>query len=299
MADFASKLQQLSERGTPVGAEELIERVAAELAGDPLVVVSKQREGILMTTTDQPASTKGSGPRRGLAWGLVAFVAILTMGGLYFAFSGDADDVVGQVTVPTPTTVPEPTVIIPWGGAGPRAHLTVMLPDDWETNDGWVVKADADVEPSDPPDTAGRRSFIRVGSSVVANIYSEPCNSTLLDPPLGPTVDDLATAFADAWGAGATAPTEVTLDGFVGKQMVLTVPADVDFADCVSEHYMAWRDTGGGDRSYQGPGQIQESWIVDVEGERLLIEASYFPEISPENRAELQQVIDSIQIEPE
>ncbi len=290
MADFDTKLQQLSNRGTPVGAEELIERIEAELAGDPLVVVTKQREGTLMTHTDQPVTTKGPGPGRGLAWAAVAFAAILAVGGLYFAFSGDDDEAVDQVAVPTPTTVPEPTVIVPWGGPGPRAHLTVMLPDDWEVNDGWIVTGDDDAVP---------RTFMRVGSSVVANIYSEPCQSTLLDPPLGPTVDDLATAFADVWGANATTPTEVTLDGFVGKQMVLTVPADVDFADCVTEHYMAWRDTGGGDRSYQGPGQIQESWIVDVEGERLLIEASYFPEISPENRAELQQVIDSIQIEPE
>jgi hypothetical protein len=182
------------------------------------------------------------------------------------------------------------TELVPWGGPGPRAHLTVMLPDDWESRDGFVIKGDDDAEPP---------TFMRLGSSVVANIYSEPCQDRLLDPPLGSTVDDLADAFADAWGTNATTPTEVTLDGFAGKQMVLTVPADVDFADCVAERYMAWRDSGGGDRWYQGPGQIQESWIVDVDGERLLIEASYFPGLSPENRAELQQVIDSIQIEPE
>ena len=181
------------------------------------------------------------------------------------------------------------TVIVPWGGPGPRAQLTVMLPDGWEARDGFVITGDADDRPT----------FMRVGSSIVANIYSEPCLDKLLDPPLGPTVDDLATAFADAWGTNATTPTEVTLDGFNGMQMVLTVPADVAFADCVTERYMAWRDAGGGDRWYQGPGQIQESWIVDVEGERLLIEASYFPELPPENRAELQQVIDSIQIEPQ
>jgi hypothetical protein len=162
-----------------------------------------------------------------------------------------------------------------------------MLPDGWTARDGFVLTGDAQDRPS----------FVRLGSSLVANIYSEPCRDTLLDPPVGPSVGDLATAFADAWGTGATTPTEATLDGYTGKQMILTVPADLDFGDCVTGRYMAWRDTGGGDRWFQGPGQIQESWIVDVEGERLLIEASYFPEISSGNRAELQQVIDSIQIE--
>jgi hypothetical protein len=41
VADFSSKLQQLSSRGTPVGAEELIERIEAELAEAPLVVATK------------------------------------------------------------------------------------------------------------------------------------------------------------------------------------------------------------------------------------------------------------------
>ena len=66
MADFTNKLHQLSERGTPVGAEELVERIEAELVGDPLVVATKRREGVFMTKTDQPVTTKSPGPGRGL-----------------------------------------------------------------------------------------------------------------------------------------------------------------------------------------------------------------------------------------
>ncbi len=106
MADFKSKLQQLSERGTPVGAEELIERIEAELAGDPLVVATKRREGVFMTKTDQPVTTKSPGPGRGLAWAVAAFAVILATGGLYFAFRGDDGQVVDQTTLPTPTTIP-------------------------------------------------------------------------------------------------------------------------------------------------------------------------------------------------
>jgi len=106
VADFKSKLQQLSERGTPVGAEELIERIEAELAGDPLVVATKRREGVFMTKTDQPVTTKSPGPGRGLAWAVAAFAVILATGGLYFAFRGDDGQVVDQTTLPTPTTIP-------------------------------------------------------------------------------------------------------------------------------------------------------------------------------------------------
>jgi hypothetical protein len=189
----------------------------------------------------------------------------------------------------TTTSVAEsPIVIVPWSAT--RSHLTLILPDGWEVQDGFVRKGD----PEDRP------NFMRVGSSVVGNIFSDPCRDTLFDPPPGPTVDDLAFALTNVLGWDATAPTEVTLDGFVGKQMVLTVPGDTDFSECVTGRFMAWSEDGiSGSRWLQGPGQIQETWIVDVEGERLLIDASYFPEISRGNRAELQKVIDSIQIETE
>lgn len=60
--------------------------------------------------------TLAVGPGRGLAWAAAAFVVILTVGGLYLAFSGDNDQVVDQTTVPTPTTVlttiPDPTTTL-------------------------------------------------------------------------------------------------------------------------------------------------------------------------------------------
>ena len=289
MADFEKKLQQLSERRTPVGAEELIERIEAELAGDPLVVVTKQREGTLMTNTDQPVSTKGPGPGRGLGWALVAFVAILTVGGLFLAFSGDDDEVIDQDTART--------LLSPWGSGtlAEGVELSLMVPGDWEINGGFVVKGD---------DSDG--THMRVGAGIIGNLFADRCQwrTTSLDPPLGPSVGDLATAFTTIWGSDATAPVDVTVDTFEGKYMVLTVPADVDFADCDDQRFSGWTEAGvpdssGPSRSYQGPGQILEHWILDVDGVRFVIEASHFPEVSSEGLAELQGIIDSMGIEME
>jgi Tol biopolymer transport system component len=111
MADFATKLQRLSERGTPVGVEELIERLEAELAGDPLIVVPKRRKRVVMTKTNERVTSQGPGVRRGLGWAVAAFVAILIMGGLFALLSGDEGEVVNQDTVPVPTTAPAPEPI--------------------------------------------------------------------------------------------------------------------------------------------------------------------------------------------
>jgi hypothetical protein len=48
------------------------------------------------------------GQGRGLAWALAAFAVVLTVAGLYLAFSGDDGQVVNQTTVLTSTTLVEP-----------------------------------------------------------------------------------------------------------------------------------------------------------------------------------------------
>ena len=291
MADFESKLRQLSERGNPVGVEELIERIEAELAGDPVVVLTKRREGLHMNKTDQTTRTARPRQLRAVSWAavIVALAAVLAVPLLMRANPRSGVAALSAGTTSTSTLGPT-TIIYPDGSIGPGPQLTVLMPTGWET---WppnssipssIVKGDPE-----PP------NWMAVGAGYIANIYSDRCQwrSALLDPPVGPTVDDLTNALADLWGADASAPTDITLDGFAGKQMVLTVPTDVDFADCDNGQFRRFPGFW-----YQGQGQIDRLWILDVEGERLVVVATYFPEGSAEDLAELQQVIDSIQIEP-
>lgn len=106
MADFEAKLRWLSERGNRVGAEDLIERIEADMAGDPLVVVAKRREGAVMTKTQEPPTTRPPNRSRGPAWALAAFVAIVAVGIIYLAF--DRDEVPIADTTPPTTVASEP-----------------------------------------------------------------------------------------------------------------------------------------------------------------------------------------------
>lgn len=100
----------LAERGTPVGPEGMIERVERELAGQPHVVVSGQREGYEMTKTQErvETGTLPAGSRNGVAryagW-KVAFasfaIILLAAGGLWFA---SRDTGSGEVAGDPPTT---------------------------------------------------------------------------------------------------------------------------------------------------------------------------------------------------
>ena len=104
MADFETKLRWLSERGNPVGAEELIERIEADMSGDPLVVVGERREGKATTKTQLWPATKQPGRFRGPAWAVAAIVTVVAVAGIYLATSSGDD----RVAEPTPTSVAQP-----------------------------------------------------------------------------------------------------------------------------------------------------------------------------------------------
>jgi len=138
----------------------------------------------------------------------------------------------------------------------------------------------------------------------VGQVYGHPCQweGTLFDP--GPTVDDLATALIDIPLRNASAPIDVTIDGYAGKYLEWSVPTDIDFETCDADaegHFFdSW--TGdqagwGGDRYQQGPGQVDRLWILDVDGVRFVIDAFSMPVATDAELAELLAVVESITFE--
>ncbi len=125
---------------------------------------------------------------------------------------------------------------------------------------------------------------------IVDNVVADPCSTEPLDPPVGPTVDDLVEALSNLEGFEASAATDVTIDGYPGKQFTLTAPAA-----CHDDMY-TWRTTTR--QNGVGPGEVAEIRIVDVDGVRLLIAMAYGPPLSDTAREALEGVIDSVQLEP-
>ena len=103
----------------------------------------------------------------------------------------------------------------------------------------------------------------------VDNVFIDPCDPTrgLLDPPVGPTVDDLATALGSVTGLEASAPTDITVAGSPGKRVDLTVTETVD--PCPDGEKSLLRGTV--DAPGPGLGDDYRLWIVDVDGHRLVM----------------------------
>jgi len=205
-----------------------------------------------------------------------------------------SDDGGGTAPAPSPTVTPIPSLpaagalepgayVVTMGTAFDAAHrITVSVPGGWEGFEGFAV---------------GGPAGMYVDFWNVDNVYADPCKwvGTLLDPPVGPRVDDLVAALANQPGRHASTPTEVAVDGFAGKKIELTVPAST--ADCDGSEFRSWTGQlpADGERS-NGPGEHNLLWIVDVDGDRLVIEAVFLPGTSAQDRAELLQVVESVRI---
>ncbi len=104
----------------------------------------------------------------------------------------------------------------------------------------------------------------------------------------------------------ASAPVDVTLDGYPGKMIILHVPDDLDvpeegsFVDCDDDHFGSWGSSGepGPARFHQLPGQTDEVWVVNIEGQAAVIDAGYYEETPAEDVAEMRAIVNSIDFEP-
>jgi hypothetical protein len=167
--------------------------------------------------------------------------------------------------------------------------MTVSMPAGWQGNVGGPYAAYFDKASRDP--SPG------IAFSISQTFYGDPCTASILDPQPGPTVDDLATALAALPGLEATDPTAITVDGRLGKRLTLTAPDSV--AGCTLDEggVGIWQLPRGAVFTLL-PNQQRSLWIVDVDGQRLVISADRFPTTTADDLAEAQGILDSIRIKP-
>jgi len=119
----------------------------------------------------------------------------------------------------------------------------------------------------------------------IDSLYSDPCNASGAgDVEVGTTVDELVGAFAEQTAYEVSAPTDVTLAGYSGTRLDLTLPSDLDTSTCRYEYFFPWE----GSAYSQGPGNLWHLWILDVDGSRVVVTTHDFEGTPAEEREEMQ-----------
>ena len=264
-------------------------------------------------------STTGMLPRKSWRWRAIAVVAAA---GLAVGACGgdDADDASVSETGtedPVDTATSTPTTLVADGAAQDVTEVTSTT-DDWPVLEPGPYFVDPDDDDTTPLRVTyevaaegwgawfGEVKFEDPGATTlsitpVTNLVTDGClDQTPLEPAVGPTVDDLATALSQLAPFELTAPpTDVTVFGYSGKHLELTVP-ESGIADCVNGELHSWISplNGGSFYGYARPGETEEFWILDVEGTRLVLQKLGSPQSPAEHVAERDAIFDTIRIEP-
>jgi hypothetical protein len=136
-----------------------------------------------------------------------------------------------------------------------------------------------------------------VGFGTIDDLVSDPCDPSQGYVGVGPTADDLATALADVPGVAINSSEEITISGFSGTMV------DIEWseANCPAEvEPMLWVKQPG-DVLEPHPGGsdtlFDRMYFLDVNGERLVISTSAHANATDQRVADIQSILDSIQIE--
>jgi hypothetical protein len=109
----------------------------------------------------------------------------------------------------------------------------------------------------------------------------------------GKSVAELADALVAIPGRQATTPVPITVGGHEGLYFEWSLPANLDITTCDDEKSVAW--TGAAQtRSHDIRGLIDRIWILDVDGQRILIDVLSLPVEQEVIRQRVDEVIDSL-----
>ena len=201
-----------------------------------------------------------------------------------------------------PFLVFDPTIQSAPFDDGPPVTVTIpargwtALPEN-----GIILKGDE----ADPPEGAGAALLTGDTGADGLHVYRDPCywqSTTPINP--ASTVDEIVDALAAQRSRDATAPVDVTVGGYAGKSITLHVPNDATtradaFKDCDQDTFATYGVEGldGPTRYQQGPGQVDEFWILDVNGKLVILDATYNPATPPELVDELRTIVESATFE--
>jgi hypothetical protein len=127
------------------------------------------------------------------------------------------------------------------------------------------------------------------------SVPGDPCrvNST---KPRSPaiTVDDLVADLAAQDPGDASEPVDVTVGGYAGTSITLHVPDDAVVEGCEEGFFVryGYAENPVWHNNY-GPGQIDEFWILDVDGSVVVLDAMYRPDTSAELVEEMRAIVES------
>jgi hypothetical protein len=239
-------------------------------------------------------------PMSGLARFATAAAAVAVLAVVVGINLLPAGGIGGPAATPTPTAAPTPSptptaVKLPEYGAlhagrylfqgewTPQA-FTVDVSAGWSAMEGSFVLKD-----NQQPTT------VFLAPWIIDHIYPDPCDQSGAATPLGPTVDDLVTALMAMDARQPVGPTDTTIGGYPAKLVRLSLPLDTARTGCThADGIRNWPDPGGEGGFFSKLGETDDLYVVDVDGQRLVLVVAHGVDASAADIAELGDLVGSV-----
>ena len=172
-------------------------------------------------------------------------------------------------------------------GSASTPRLVVTVPAGWTTEDGiFIIK------------NYGADAGLGFGSWIIDGTLVDPCTDHRPVTPKPSGIDALAQALTHQPKTTAKPPTDATIDGYRGKVVEVTVATDISKCGTGRDSFWIWTSSYGDGRYVQDSDETDRIWILDVEGQRFTFNARIPTRTTAADRAELEAMIQSIEIEP-
>jgi hypothetical protein len=174
-------------------------------------------------------------------------------------------------------------------GTSSAPYAVIDVPSGYASFGSWAVW------PLAGEDDEEDSEFSTVEYWAVHGVYADPCGWKGAAPEIGPRVDDLVTALSEQRYTEVIAdPRPVTLGGHEGVLLSVRVPADLDGTGCTEGRYMFWQGSPG-DAHHQAPiGTTEQLWILDVDGQRVVLGTAATAAVPESDVAELTAMVESV-----
>jgi hypothetical protein len=163
-----------------------------------------------------------------------------------------------------------------------RPYAVVEVPEGFSNFGGWTLfKEGLDEE-------AGE--FTGMGYWTISDVFPDPCGPDVVE--VGNGVEEVAGALQEQEQSLVTEPVPVTIDGYQGLYLELQMPNDIDLGEC--GQYDVWSSDPGGGRYMEVPGQLDRNWILDVEGDVVVLQITASPGVPKVAREQLTGMVESV-----
>jgi hypothetical protein len=187
---------------------------------------------------------------------------------------------------PTPSPTPaggEHRIEVPGFG-----EVVAVLPPGWEV-DGAVMSTTTQDE--------GTPTMVSVWT--VGQVYADPCHWNGAEQKVGRSAKALARALADQPGRGTAEARAVTVGDRSAQWVTLEVPEDTDVAACDDGELRTWPAAGEQQaRAHTTAGEVDEIYVFQFRRLRVVVDASYFEDISSDELGQLRRIVSSMEFVP-